>query len=407
MTEQFLLFLVLLIAVAAVIRQDFAFTIVYLFAGAFILGSWWSRKSLANVAYKRCFDQRAFLNEKIIVELEVSNSGLLPVVWLRINESLPVDLTVRPYFRRVLTLGPRKSARYTYELNARKRGYYSVGPLFAYTGDLLGLLKEQASESPSDFLIVYPRIVPLSSLKLPSSSPMGTLRHVQPIFEDPTRVIGKRNYVSGDSLRRVDWKSTAASGRLQVKQFEPSIALETAIFLDLNAEAYDLKTRFVSTELAIIIAASIANWTAGRKQPVGLVTNGLDPLAAGFEAGKTTGITGMAIIQSIPPRKGRSHLMRILDALARVQTGQSFPLIELLSRECINLTWGTTTIIITESIDENFFDQLFQLRRTGLNVVLILTGQGEAVRAMRRRCISFGFACYQVNNEQDMDIWRQ
>ena len=54
----------------------------------------------------------------------------------------------------------------------------------------------------------------LTSLSLPSHSPLGTLRHTQPIFEDPSRVTGKRDYISGDSLRRVDWKATAATGRL-------------------------------------------------------------------------------------------------------------------------------------------------------------------------------------------------
>jgi hypothetical protein len=92
-------------------------------------------------------------------------------------------------------------------------------------------------------------------VRLPSRSPIGTLRHTQPIFEDPSRVRGKRDYTTGDSLRRVDWKATATTGRLQVKQFEPSIALETALFLNLNADEYLQRTRLDATELAIVIAA--------------------------------------------------------------------------------------------------------------------------------------------------------
>ncbi len=108
---------------------------------------------------------------------------------------------------------------------------------------------------------------------------MGTLRHHQPIFEDPSRIFGKRPYVSGDSLRRVDWKATASTGQLQVKLFEPSIALETEIFLDLNTEAYEFHSRASATELAIVVTASLANWVVRARQSVGLVTNGLDPLA--------------------------------------------------------------------------------------------------------------------------------
>ena len=102
-------------------------------------------------------------------------------------------------------------------------------------------------EMPAQYLTVYPRIVALNSIQIPSRSPQGTMRHTQPIFEDPTRVLGKREYVAGDSLRRVDWKSTAVTGRLQVKLFEPAISLETLIFLNLNAEDYHYRSRIDST----------------------------------------------------------------------------------------------------------------------------------------------------------------
>ena len=92
--------------------------------------------------------------------------------------------------------------------------------------------------------------------------------------------MGKRDYTAGDSLRRIDWKSTAAVGRLQTKLFEPSIALETVLFLNLNSEEYHYKFRYDASELAIVVAASLANWIIGQKQSVGLVVNGSDPHSA-------------------------------------------------------------------------------------------------------------------------------
>jgi uncharacterized protein (DUF58 family) len=406
MTGQFLTFLVFLVLVAAIVRQDFAFIIVYLFVGTFIVGSWWLRRSMSSIRFKRIFSERAFLSEEIPVRLEISNGSWLPVVWLRVHESLPVDLTIRPFFRRVLSLGPQGKADLDYRLTARKRGYYSIGPTRVYSGDIFGVLDEQTGSSPADHLIVYPKIVAINNITLPSNSPIGTLRHNQPIFEDPSRVMGKRSYIAGDSLRRVDWKATASSGSLQVKLFEPSIALETAILLDLNADNYELKTRYDLTELAIVIAASMANWVAGRKQAVGLVSNGLDPTRLEQEPDEEP--PGLApLIHPVPPRKGRGHLMRILDALARVQSGPSIPLIELLRRETLHLPWGTTLIIITEKIDQDFFDQLFQMRRKGFNLLLILTGQGEKINQIRRQAVSAGFPCVQICSEKDMDSWRR
>ena len=150
------------------------------------------------------------------------------------------------------------------------------------------------AQSPAEHLVIYPRIVPFTSVEIPSHSPQGTLRHHLPLFEDPTRVFGKRGYLSGDSLRRIDWKASASSGRLQVKLFEPSIALETFIVLNLNAEDYYYRTRIDSTELAIVIAASVSNWIVGKKQMVGMMVNGRDPLA---DDGRP---------QTNPPRKGKA-----------------------------------------------------------------------------------------------------
>ena len=52
----YLLFLMVLLVVAAVVRGDFAFTVLYLFLGAFLLGRWWSGKALTNVTCQRFFE---------------------------------------------------------------------------------------------------------------------------------------------------------------------------------------------------------------------------------------------------------------------------------------------------------------------------------------------------------------
>ena len=270
------------------------------------------------------------VNEEIPVRLDILNKGWLPLIWLRVHDSLPVDLALTGHFRHVFSLGPKGKRHFDYKILARKRRFYRIGPISAFSGDVLGLLGEQRWAGEPDYLTVYPRIIPLTSLKLPSRSPMGTLRHIQPIFEDPSRVLSKRDYIAGDSLRRVDWKASAAVGRLQVKQFEPSIALQTSIFLNLNTDEYDLHTRFDSTELAIVVAASIASWVAQHKQAVGLATNGLDPLTA-LKTGASVRMKDLPIAKPVPSRKGQAHLMRILDILARVHADETISFVELLT----------------------------------------------------------------------------
>ncbi|MGE5775873.1 MAG: DUF58 domain-containing protein, partial [Chloroflexota bacterium] len=270
MTGTFLILLAVLLLIASFLRGDFALTLIYLIIGALAGGTWWYYGALKRLGAKRHFNDHAFLGEKVSIRLSLKNEGWLPLLWLELRETLPVALVGPHSFQTVTNLGPRAEAQFEYEIEARKRGYYPIGPLFVATGDILGLSEALQGKSEVEHLVVYPRIIPFTSLEIPSLSPQGELRHSLPLFEDPTRVFGKRAYVYGDSLRRIDWKSSASAGRLQVKLFEPSIALETFVVLNLNADDYYYRSLIDSTELAIVIAASVANWIAGKKQTVGM-----------------------------------------------------------------------------------------------------------------------------------------
>jgi uncharacterized protein (DUF58 family) len=395
MKSTFLILLVALLVIAAFLRGDFALTLIYLVVGALVAGIWWSHRSMRQVLARRQFSSHAFLGEKIRIDLHIHNQGWLPLPWLELRESLPVALAGPNSFQSVIHLGPGADAKFEYSVDARKRGYYLIGPLSVSTGDILGLSDAVLAQSPAEPLVIYPKIVPFTSMEIPSHSPQGTLRHTLPLFEDPTRVFGKRGYLSGDSLRRIDWKASASSGRLQVKLFEPSIALETFVVLNLNAEDYYYRTRIDSTELAVVIAASVSNWILGQKQLVGMMVNGRDPLAAEGQP------------QTIPPNKGKRHLMRLLETLARVEIVDQSALIPLLQQQRYRLTWGTTLIVITGGLSNALLDELYQARRSGQNPLVIAAGTDTSEEAVYRRAKILDIPVYNIATERDLKIWMQ
>ena len=395
MTGAYLPLLLILIVIAALLHDDFALTLIYLFVGSFLVGNWWSRQSLKQIRHTRLFSDHAFLDEKVPVSLRVRNDGWLPVLWLSTQDAVPVALSSASNFQQVINLGPHAEARFDYVVNASKRGYYPIGPFFASTGDILGLNRPLRQANQVEHLTVYPKIIPLVSIQIPPRSPQGTLRHSQPIFEDPTRIFGKRDYTSGDSLRRVDWKSSASAGRLQVKVFEPSIALETLIFLDLNTEGYDYRNRIDSSELAVVIAASVAAWVAGKQQTVGLMVNGTDPLMSDGRP------------QYIPPRKGQAHLIRMLEILARAETSNESPIAGVIQRQRFHLAWGTTLIVITGQAGDDLLSELYQARRAGQNALLILAGLVPHTQKIIYRAGHFGIPVVSIPNESGLDIWRK
>ncbi len=390
----FIAFLISLVVLASFSQDSFIFTIVYLFAGAYLLGSYWNNRIMQQTGFRRSFVDHAFPGETIPVTLELQNKSRFPAIWLQIQELVPLDIAATKAIHKIVTLPARGSIAINYELLPKRRGYYKVGPLQFSSGDLLGLIEIKQREGAPHFLTVYPKVYPLTRFKIPSRSPLGDLKHEQPIFEDPSRPIGKRDYIAGDSIRRIDWKSSASAGRLQVKLFEPSIALESVIFLNLNAEEYLLKSRFFATEMAISLAASIANWMVSQKQAVGLYTNGVDIL------------TENATPSPLPPRKGRTHLMRLLETLARIQTAEKETCQSLVHRNRFNLSWGTTVIIITGQVDESLFNEIFAAKKTGLDVVLVLCGEVLGLQEIKHKAKFANVPLFYYLDERDLEAGR-
>jgi uncharacterized protein (DUF58 family) len=394
MGDIFHLFLLVLLFLAISLREDFVFILLYLLTGAYILGRLWGRSALKGVSVRRIFSRRAFLGEVIQVDLEIINHRWLPLAWLQVREQLPVELRGSDSINQVSTIAPKGVMNVTYSLSCRRRGYYPIGPLDMFSSDLLGLIDTQRMRHPEEYLTVYPRIVPLTSVKVPSNAPLGTLRHRQPIFEDPSRVLSKRDYVAGDSLRRVDWKSSAITGRLQVKLYEPSIALETMIFLNLRIDDFMARRRFDVAELSIVVAASLANWIVDMRQSVGFATNGGDPILNGDPPPVKK------------PARGRENLLGVLETLARIRVASNITYPQLIQSSNAELSWGTTLILVTCLIDEELFKALFQARRLGLNAFLVQCGPAVNYQEIRKQAGSFGIPITQIHDENDLDLWR-
>jgi uncharacterized protein (DUF58 family) len=391
----FVPFLLILFLIAAFLRVDFFFTIAYLFFAVYLISRVWTRRTVDGLRVERRFTDRAFCGEEVTVELILRNAGWLPIPWVEVHESLPVALIAPPFHREVVTLGPREHHRLSYTLTCRRRGYYRIGPLTLQAGDLLGIVGRSQAEAASEHIIVYPRVVPLQRLGLPTRSPLVALPARSPLFEDPSRVQGVRDYQRGDSPRRIHWTATASVGRLLVKQFQPAIARETLICLDLDREDYGQRQRYTATELAIVVAASIANHIIVREGlPVGLSTEAQDPLS-----------NGRARFY-LPPRSGRAHLMGLLEVLARVQVTEGTPFVELLRRESTRLPWGATLAVITGRESEPLFDSLVSLRRAGFAVALILVQPGRPSTDLRRRADLLGVPIHRAWREQDLEAWR-
>ncbi|MEW5957764.1 MAG: DUF58 domain-containing protein [Chloroflexota bacterium] len=394
--SKFVGFLLVLFVLAALLRIDFFFTILYLFGAVYILSQLWARQMLKSLRISRDLPRRAFLGDPVTVTLRFNNVSRLPIPWLAFSESFPVILSTPPFFRQVITLGGKTEYKTQYTLSARKRGYYPIGPLIAETGDLLGLKRHLTGQIEPDSLIVYPKILPITHLGLPTHSPQVVLPTPLPLFQDPARLTGVRSYRPGDNPRQLHWPASAATGQLLVKQFQPAIARENAIFLNLSRQDYAQRGYpEPAIELAITAAASLANhMIVVENLPVGLFTTAMDPLTEARQDFK------------LPPAKGRGRLMQILEILARVQDlPEDRPFLEAVRRAAVHLSWGTTITLITGHQSAELMQTLLWLKKSGFKVALALIDPPRKRATRAETWPNLGIAVYRIRLEKEVEAW--
>ena len=435
-----------LVFLAASFRIDFFYFVVYFFIAAALLARLWIWRAWHKLEIRRDFEDHVFLGETVTLRLRLRNGGRLPIPWVRVEDKLPGRLSAKDAYRAVVSILGRETRMLEYHVSATRRGYYPIGPMHVDLGDVFGFYTRSMATAAPTYLTVYPKIVAMERLGLPSKSPFGSLKTHQQIYEDPSRVVGVRDYTPGDSLRKVNWKVSAALGKLQVKKFEPAITLDTLIFLNLNVEEYDLAYADGATELAITTAASIASHLAGLRQPVGVISNGRDMAAPpeeeqedhdaprGLSAPRLWDVyderpaagqvdrrgveeLGFALPSSlraraarpsiaVPPGKGRAHLMRVLEALARAQARSGMPLATLLRQQAVRLPWGSTVVVVTWGRALSLVEALVGLRKGGYNVVVVLVRYGMR-DIFPSELAAMGFQVHEVRSEQDTALFDQ
>ena len=219
-----------------------------------------------------------------------------------------------------------------YSVQCLKRGYFALGPATIRSGDLFGFFQKETTEEKLDYLLVYPRVVPLEDLGIPSKAPFGDIRVRRHLFEDPVRVVSTRDYSPGDPLRRIHWKATARLRHLQSRVFEPTTTVDLALFLDVRTVEAPLWGRVEQLlETAVIAAASIASHAVQKGYRVGLYAN--EPYL--YREG----------LIRVPPSDYPEQLQRVLEALAQVQGWPALPLEQILNREARNIH-GVATLAL-------------------------------------------------------------
>ncbi len=401
---------------------------VFFFLLAFFI-SLWLRRIPTVLSFTRQHHVRLYFNEETTVTLTINYRSGIPCHWLQYSERLPLALGYSKPFQGVLYIPGHSQQTLHYTIRGTRRGIFQLGPLTVQYGDLFGFATRRLRSSSIDYVIVYPKVIPLDELLLPSRTPLGTVRSRNPLSEDPLRVIGVRDYQSGDSIRNVHWRATARVGSLQVKKLEPAMTLETIIVLDVHPELYDSLYLQEYRELAIVTAASFAHALLDARQAVGLLSNGQQsPLlsqaytssssstvpAWSSDIGRSTTsslpnahtpITPKPVLQhaiTVPAARGNTQLLHILETLAALEPTETITLLDLLNHHTHGLGWGTTIVVISGNITEALTAKLIAIQHAGYRVLYITIGGRHASARLGGTLSTDAIPVFRIRNEEQL-----
>jgi uncharacterized protein (DUF58 family) len=266
----------------------------------------------------------------------------------RSRRPVPPAVATQPFGRhRVRTVIPRlrggERGTRAYRLPTRHRGVFDVAPIEVTRRDAFEMFRLSRKHGRPERIWVYPRVLPLRTL------PAGRLRYLEGTASDtsPQGTITfhrLRDYVAGDDLRLVHWRSSAHAGRLLVKHNVDTSQPYTVVIFDQRPSRYTEE----SFEQGVDVAASVLVACAADKAPVELrLTDGT--------------VLGGPRVRAVTP---------LIDHLTGVAADPAGSLPELLLA-LRRARGGTTLVVVTGQLEHADLPYVAALRRRFDRLVVV------------------------------------
>jgi len=290
----------------------------------------------------------------------VKNPSLLPGPQLSLRSPL-TELAGMDIELEIESLAPRGERLVKTHVRRVNRGVHVLPPVQAAADDPLGLAGTARKVSDSLVVTVMPRIVYLESCAL---YPDMGLRHdwsgrhgLRSIGASEFR--GIRPHQPGEPLSHIDWKSTAKTGTLMLREMEDPAGADVTILLDGTAEQLVGEAPDSNYELAVRATGSIADFVLRAGHGVTLVSH---------ERRRRE-------VRLTADGSGRRALSQ---ALAEAQPTAAVPLVNALRHlrtDGAHLLRAESVTVVSLSLDRQLTRALIQLKEDGVHLAfLYVTG---------------------------------
>lgn len=203
---------------------------------------------------ERSEPRRGFPGERRTVTLRVEGGGVATV-----TDALSDGLEGEP----TGTIDPPDAIEY--EIRLRERGDQTIGPTTVRVRDVLGLVQQTHEVDDRTDLLVYPAVSRVDGDRLFS-------RTMGPEIDERTEFDRVREYVPGDRLRDVHWKSTAKLDELLVTEFTDPVDDDAVSIAAGAAPGHD--DEMATATASLVVAALRVGLAVELAVPAGTLPRG-------------------------------------------------------------------------------------------------------------------------------------
>lgn len=243
-----------------------------------------------RVAITGSFPAKTTAGQEITGEFRVENLSRWPIYDLALGVfRLPKSLQQTDHDRATGHLASKATVTMPVTLVPRRRGFYALPDLLAYSLFPFGLFRSGSSRLELSSLLVLPRYHTVGSIDVPLGTRYqpGGIALTSNVGESP-EYIGNREYVPGESVRHLDFRAWARLGKPVVREFQEEYYCRIALILDTYIPAGQKPgpEGFPQLEAAISLAASVADALAQGEYIIDIFAAG--PELYVFRAGRHT-----------------------------------------------------------------------------------------------------------------------
>ena len=307
--------------------------------------------------------EKVFKDDFVHVKVIIENTGKNSFDFLEIRDYFNPQL-----FRLILgenfistRIDSKGIIKFSYVLEPKVRGEYPLGPLSVTVKDRLGFnsLERIIPDSVTDIL-VYPPYEDIKRIEILGSKRSLQLNYGLQRSKQKglgSEFFGMRKYVFGDQFRLIDWKASARTQKLIVKEFESERDVSVMILVDSSSTMAGGAIENTKFEYAIRACMLLTKVALTRRDKVGVFT---------FSDKKN--------FNFLKPGGGQDQFYQVLDFVARVKPQ------------------GKCKIV--EAID--FFTRRFQ-KRSLLFIISDLESDTKELKMAIRKLVPFNHTIMIIN----------